>query len=205
MTGSLANGPRDLRLLISLTLCAAVIISLLTAPGEEGLCGAYLAVLMLAIAATDAQRYIIPNELTAAALALALLRAAVLPSDAGAGASAVLWAGIRAAIAALPLLLLMLLYRRWRGRDGLGLGDVKLAAVAGAWLELTTVVAVIELAALSAIAAYAANAALQKKPLRATAYLPFGLFFAPAIWIGWIGQGLINQFWLADRLVFWPG
>jgi hypothetical protein len=48
--------------------------------------------------------------------------------------------------------------------------------------ELTaTVVAVIELAAVSAIAAYAANAPFQRKPLRATAFLPFGLFLAPAI------------------------
>ncbi|MGV7213999.1 prepilin peptidase [Bradyrhizobium sp. UFLA05-112] len=200
MTGGFANGPRGLRLLISLTLCAAVIVSLLTAPGGEGLCGAYLAILMLAIAATDARRYIIPNELTAAGLALALLRAGALQADAGAGTGAVLWAGIRAAVVALPLLLLMLLYRRWRGRDGLGLGDVKLAVVAGGWLDFTTVIVVIELAALSAIAAYAATAALQKKPLRATAYLPFGLFFAPAIWIGWIGQN-----WLADQLALWPG
>ncbi|GLR85435.1 prepilin peptidase [Bradyrhizobium iriomotense] len=200
MTGELANGPRDLRLLVSLTLCAAVIASLVAAPGGEGLFGASLAVLMLAIAATDAQRYLIPNELTAAAFALALVRAGALPPDAGTGASAVFWAGIRAATVALPFLLLLLLYRHWRGRDGLGLGDVKLAAVAGAWLEFTTVVVVIELAALSAIAAYAVNAALQKKPLRTTAYLPFGLFLAPAIWIGWLGQA-----WLSDRLALWSG
>ena len=48
-------------------------------------------------------------------------------------------------------------YRRWRGRDGLGLGDVKLAAVAGSWLGLATVFAVVELAALSALGAYVAS------------------------------------------------
>jgi leader peptidase (prepilin peptidase) / N-methyltransferase len=198
VTGEPANGPRGLQLFVSLAFLAAVVASLLTAPGAEGLCGAYLAALMLTIAAIDARCYLIPNELTAAAFALALLRAGALPPDAG--ARAVLWAGCRAVAVALPLLLLMLLYRRWRGRDGLGLGDVKLAAVAGAWLEFTTVVAVIELAAVSAIAAYAANAAFRSKPLRATAFLPFGLFLAPAIWIGWLTEA-----WLADRLGFWPG
>jgi len=43
----------------------------------------------------------------------------------------------------------MILYRRWRGRDGLGLGDIKLAAVAGSWLGMVTIFAVIEFAARS--------------------------------------------------------
>ena len=38
---------------------------------------------MLAIAVTDARRYIIPNELTGAALALALLRAGTVGPEAG--------------------------------------------------------------------------------------------------------------------------
>ena len=46
----------------------------------------------------------------------------------------------------------------------------------------------IELAALLAIGAYVVNAALQRKRLRATAFLLCGLFLAPAIWIGWMGE-----------------
>ncbi|MGT2501604.1 prepilin peptidase [Bradyrhizobium guangxiense] len=175
-----------------------MVASLLIAPGAEGLYGSFLAALLLAIAASDARHYRIPNELTGAAFALALLRAGAFVPDVG--AEALLWPLIRAAAAGLPLLLLMVLYRHWRGRDGLGLGDVKLAAVCGAWLDLATVVAVIELAALLAIGAYAANAALRRKPLRATAYLPFGLFLAPAIWIGWLGET-----WYANWLGGWPG
>lgn len=171
---------------LAIALLLSVLASLLIAPGAEGLYGAFLAVLMLAIAANDARHYRVPNELTGAAFALALLRAGAFVPDVG--AEALLWPLARAAAAGLPLLLLMLLYRRWRGRDGLGLGDVKLAAVCGSWLDLATVVAVIELAALLAIGAYAANAALRRKPLRGTAALPFGLFLAPAIWIGWLGE-----------------
>ncbi|WP_312017877.1 prepilin peptidase [Bradyrhizobium japonicum] len=103
----------------------------MTAPGAEGLYGAYLAALMLAIAANDARHFLIPNELTAAAFALALLRAGAFVPDIG--IEALLWPVARAAAVALPLLLLMAFYRRWRGRDGLVLGDVKLAAVCGAF------------------------------------------------------------------------
>ncbi|QPF93855.1 prepilin peptidase [Bradyrhizobium commune] len=184
-------------LVLSLALLVGVFASLVTAPGAEGIFGAFLAALMLAVAANDARHYLIPNELTGAALMLALLRAAAFVPDTG--AEALLWPLARAASVTIPLLLLMFAYRRWRGRDGLGLGDVKLAAVCGAWLDLATVAAVIELAALLAIGAYVANTALQRKRLRATAFLPFGLFLAPAIWIGWIGET-----WYMNWLGGWP-
>lgn len=185
-------------LVLSLALLVAVFASLVTAPAAEGLYGAFLAALMLAIAANDARHYLIPNELTAAAFALAVLRAAAVVPDVG--AEALLWPVARAVAVALPLLLLMLAYRYWRGRDGLGLGDVKLAAVSGPWLDLATVAAVIELAALLAIGAYVANAVLRRRPLRRAAFLPFGLFLAPSIWIGWLGET-----WYLNRLGGWPG
>ena len=175
--------------ILSLTLLAVAAASLVAAPGPDGLLGAFLGALMLAIAASDSRRYIIPNELTAAALGLALLRAGLVGPEAG--WPAVLWAALRAAIVALPLLLLMIGYRRWRGRDGLGLGDVKLAGVAGAWLGLTTVFAVVEFATLAALAGYFIDGAIRKRPLSATAFLPFGLFLAPAIWLGWLAEALL--------------
>ncbi|WP_445216630.1 hypothetical protein ACKWRH_31155 [Bradyrhizobium sp. Pa8] len=92
---------------------------------------------------------------------------------------------MRALAVALLLLALMIPYRRWRGRYGLGLSDVKLAGVAGAWLDLTTVAVAIQMTALAAIAAYVHNVALRRMPLSATAFLPFGLFLAPAILLGW--------------------
>jgi hypothetical protein len=64
------------QILLSLTLLAAVVTSLVAAPGPDGLMGALLAALMLAIAASDFRRYIIPDELTAAAAALARPRRA---------------------------------------------------------------------------------------------------------------------------------
>jgi leader peptidase (prepilin peptidase)/N-methyltransferase len=179
------------QIFLVLALVAAVGASLVAVPGLEGLLGAFLAALMLVIAIIDSSRYIIPNELTAAALALGLLRAGAVGPEAG--LTGVIWATLRAVAICLPLLALMEGYRRWRGRDGLGLGDVKLAAVAGAWLGLVTIFAVIELAALSALGAYAVNAYWRRRPMKATAFLPFGLFLAPAIWLGWLAETLLSQ------------
>lgn len=169
---------------------AAVSGSLVASSGPDGLFGALLAALMVAIAVEDFRRYIIPNELTAAAVALGLLRAGTVGPDAD--WAAVLQAVLRAGAITLPLLVLMAGYRRWRGRDGLGLGDVKLAAVAGVWLGFATLFVVIELAALSALAAYFLNSRLRKRPLKATAFLPFGVFLAPAIWIGWLVEAILG-------------
>jgi len=189
LDGAVIGGPRR-QAVLGLALLAVAVGSLFAAPGPDGLLGAFLGVLMLAIAIIDADRYIIPNELTGAAIALALFRAAAVGP--GADWLAAIWASFRAASVTVPLLGLMIGYRRWRGRDGLGLGDIKLAAVAGAWLGFITIFAVIELAALSALGAYVVNGYLRKRPLRATALLPFGLFLAPAIWIGWLAEALLH-------------
>jgi leader peptidase (prepilin peptidase) / N-methyltransferase len=186
-SGSATSGKQ---LFLGFVLVAAVATSLVAAPGPDGLLGALLAALMLAIAITDGRRYIIPNQLTGAAVALALLRAGMIGPDAD--WRGVLWVALRAAAVAAPLVLLMVGYRRWRGRDGLGLGDVKLAAVAGVWLNFVTIFAVIELAALSALGAYVVSGYLRQRPLKAAALLPFGLFLAPAIWIGWLVETLLG-------------
>lgn len=190
MTGASNNYTRHETLLLSFALLGAVTVSLVAAPGLNGLFGAFLAMLMLAIAAVDAQRYIIPNPLTAAAVALALLRAVAVGPEPG------ISQGMGAALAAVattaPFWGLMFLYRRLRGRDGLGFGDVKLAAVAGAWLEWPTIFAVIELAALTALATYFLVSHIRKRPMTTTAALPFGLFFAPAIWAGWLLEAWLH-------------
>jgi leader peptidase (prepilin peptidase)/N-methyltransferase len=175
---------------LSFAVVVAVGVSLVASPGADGLFGAFLGLLMFAIAVIDSRRYIIPNELTAAAFALALLRAGTVGPDAD--WFGVAWAALRAAAIAVPFLALMIGYRRWRGRDGLGLGDIKLAAVAGAWLGWATIFAVIELATLAALGAYFVNGYFRKRPLKATAFLPFGLFLAPAIWIGWLIEALLG-------------
>src|SRR5262249_54307708 len=131
----------------------AVAASLLASSDLAGLFGAGLAVLMATIAAIDARYFIIPNELNAAALALAVIAAAT-QADAP---TAIGLAVLRGATLALLFLCLRLAYRLTRKRNGLGLGDVKLAAVAGAWLGWTAMPIAIEIAALMALVGYASR------------------------------------------------
>src|SRR5262245_11167471 len=166
--------------------CAAIVgiaASLAIAPDLRGALGALLAVVVVAIAATDARHFIIPNELNAAAFGLALVAAVAQDSDAALPAMAE--GIIRGVVLALLFLGISVGYRQLRGRDGLGLGDVKLAGVAGAWLDWQTLAIAIELAALAAIAVYLVCRYTLGQSMSPASRLPFGLFFAPAIWLGW--------------------
>jgi leader peptidase (prepilin peptidase) / N-methyltransferase len=158
--------------------------SIWAAPGLPGFLGAGLAILMLAIAVIDARFFIIPNELSAAGFALALVNAAVLAPHAM--AQAVGLAALRGVVLALLFLGLRALYRRVRGREGIGLGDVKLAGVAGAWLTVSTIPIAIEIAALSALAVIGVRHYAGGRPLDAALKFPFGLFLAPSIWLCWL-------------------
>jgi len=178
-TGSL----RDIAGLAALGL-GMVALSVWAAPGVPGWLGAGLALIVLAIAAIDARWFIIPNELSAAGFALALVNAAVLAQD---GVMAAIgMAALRGAVLALLFLGLRLLYRRVRGRDGIGLGDVKLAGVMGAWLGWVTIPIAVEIAALSAIAVYLFRHYARGRPIDRTLKFPFGLFLAPSIWLCWL-------------------
>jgi leader peptidase (prepilin peptidase)/N-methyltransferase len=164
-------------------------ISFAASPDLGGAFGAGLALLMLAIAISDAREFIVPDKFTATAFVLGVAFSAVFSE--GAAVEAVLMSLLRALITAAPLLALLLIYEWWRGRPGLGLGDVKLAAVAGAWLDWFTIVATIEVAALAALLGYGIWRFVLRRPVDTTTPLPFGLFLAPAIWAGWIGQTLV--------------
>ena len=143
-----------------------------------------LAVVMLAVAVMDARHFIIPNELNTAGFTLDLLHAAIQSPDAVLEATAA--ATLRGAVLALLFLGLRVGYRRLRGREGIGLGDVKLACVAGAWLDWSTIPIAVEIAALAALTVYMVRQHVLGRSLRPTSRLPFGLFFAPAIWLGWL-------------------
>jgi len=84
--------------------------SMIVVPGGRGLAGAGLACLMIAIAAVDARRFIIPDELTAAALALGLADAAIRHPD-GIGEALAL-AALRGGIVTAAFFGLWALYRR---------------------------------------------------------------------------------------------
>ena len=162
----------------------AAALSLWLAPDMTGACGAGLALISAAIALTDARHMIIPNELNAAALALALVNAAVTAPDAVGGA--LVMAGLRGITTMSAFLVLRLAHQRLRGSEGLGLGDVKLAFVAGAWLDWPLIAVAVEIAAVAAILWFLSLRAAGTTSFDRAKRLPFGTFLAPAIWFAWL-------------------
>lgn len=163
---------------------AGVATSLVIAPNAQGIAGAGLAMIMAAIAAIDARYFVIPDKLNIAALALALVDTGL--QNTGLAAEAIALAILRGVVLSLIFLGLQIAYRMLRKREGLGLGDVKLAGVAGAWLGWQTMPIAVEIAALAALAAFTIRRYVSGRAIRTTHRLPFGLFFAPAIWLGWL-------------------
>lgn len=172
---------------------AATFVSIAVAPGPAGLFGAGLALLALVIAAIDARSFIIPNELNAALLALGLAHAAMIASEGVLPALAL--ALLRGGALGAAFLLLRLGYFYWRGREGLGLGDVKLAAAGGVWLDWPLMPLSVEIAALAALGAVAVASLARRRRFGAGERLPFGLFLAPAIWAGWLAGSLGLSAW----------
>lgn len=73
-------------------------------------------------------------------------------------------------------------YRRFRGFDGLGMGDVKLTAAAGAWVGLENLATVILLACIAALASVLVfRPSLAKIPDAGRTRLPFGSYESLAL------------------------
>jgi leader peptidase (prepilin peptidase) / N-methyltransferase len=78
-----------------------------------------------------------------------------------------------------------MLYRRVRGRDGLGLGDAKLFAASGAGLGLEGLPAVLLVVCGAAIVALLVMA-WRSQALSAATRIPFGPLSAFGTWIVWL-------------------
>ena len=160
--------------------CGAFALSLAAVPGFFGVA---LAGLCLAIAIVDTRSMIIPDELNGLALVLGLAAAGLNASSEP--VAAIADAAVRAATMFALFYLFRALYWRVRGVPGMGLGDVKLAAAAGAWLDWPYLPVVVDIAALSALAV-ALLAILRGRELTLSAKIPFGAFFAPSIGACWL-------------------
>jgi len=150
--------------------------------------GAGLAAIALAIARADGRARIIPNLANLAAAVLALIEASMSEAPLVAEIDAL----ARGASVFLAFLAFRSLFRFWRGREGMGLGDVKLAGVLGLWLDWPYIPIAVEMACLSAIAWVVALRVVFQRPFDSLAKLPFGAFLAPAVWVAWMGENILS-------------
>ena len=133
---------------------------------------------LLALAATDLRHFVLPDALTLplipAGLAVAYLQdPAELQSHAiGAIAGLLAFMAVRA------------IYFRLRAREGLGLGDVKLLAAAGAWVAWGSLPGLIVIATVTGLAV-ALTERLFGRPIYLSDRVPFGTFLCFALWLEW--------------------
>ena len=134
---------------------------------------------LLALAVIDWRHRILPDQLT---LPLAALGLGVAYGVHGEGVAhhAIGAAAGFAAFAAVGWA-----YRRLRGREGLGLGDAKLLAAAGAWVSWTGLPGVVLTAAVAALAVALADA-LAGRALRGDTRLALGPYLALGTWLVWL-------------------
>jgi leader peptidase (prepilin peptidase)/N-methyltransferase len=159
-------------------------------PTEAALVSCVLGWAMLAIAAIDARRFTIPDVLSLPAIVLGLLASGSLlePSHGRlVGQDHV----IGALLGGAGFWLVREAYARLRGREGLGLGDVKLAAAAGAWTGWNDLPNVVLLAATMALGLATALAIVRGRSLMGAERIAFGAFLAPSVWIVWMLRQLL--------------
>jgi leader peptidase (prepilin peptidase)/N-methyltransferase len=135
---------------------------------------------LLALALIDARHFLLPDRLT-----LGLLAAGLLVALAGGRAWPVrpLDGVLGAATGYLVLRLVGSAYRRSRGREGLGLGDAKLLAAAGAWTGWIGLPSVVLIAALAALAWVGADALIRRRRPQLGQRIAFGVFLALGTWL----------------------
>ena len=171
--------PWQLQIEIAATGAAVLALVAGSTPADI-LLGALVLWLLLALAGCDLLWFRLPDVLTAALFGLALASTALAPGPGGTFVLALLGAALGSG----SFWALRIGYRRWRGRDGLGLGDVKLMAGIGALVGPQDLALTVLLAALLALAAAALGAG--RRTLRATRALPFGAALCAATAIVWL-------------------
>jgi leader peptidase (prepilin peptidase)/N-methyltransferase len=157
-----------------------VLLSVWMLPWQAAVASAALGSLMIAGADVDARTYLLPDIVTWGAVGCGVVAAVALnPYDEWhAGVAAI----TRAAGTALALASLRWCHTRLRMREGLGFGDVKLAAAVGAWLPLQAIPMCFGLAAGAALVAVLL-ARLRGEAMSGSTRIPFGAFLCPALWL----------------------
>jgi leader peptidase (prepilin peptidase)/N-methyltransferase len=165
----------------AIELAAALLgaVALAAHPGPLGPVTALLGWWLLLIAIVDLEHQWLPDRLTLPLIPLGLLAgwAGLGPSLAERAAGAAIgWA---------VLALIAFLYRRLRGREGMGGGDPKLLGALGAWVGALQLPAILLGAGLLGLAVVLAMR-LRGETVTATSRLPLGTLMAVAAWPAWL-------------------
>lgn len=164
---------------VELAAVAIALVSVTVEPGGMAWLDFLLGAWLLALAWIDAEHFLLPDLLTLPLVAAGLAVSLVLqPAE---------WFDPLAGIACgyIGFRAVALIYRWWRGREGLGGGDAKLLAAAGAWVGASGLASVVFGGAVIALIAAALSALAGRRFRRDTA-LPFGPFLALATWLVWL-------------------
>jgi leader peptidase (prepilin peptidase)/N-methyltransferase len=175
------NGSARARPTVLLVAAAASAAGFLLLAPLDAMFGMFLALSVLFVASTDLARFEIPDL---ANCAIFLLGIGWVVSS-GFYSDAILDAVLRAAVAAAVLEIVRILYRRLRGIEGLGMGDVKLAAAGAPWLPWSHLQVALLIAVCAALLVVAGRALIARNGLHMRLALPFGAFLAPAVWVVW--------------------
>ena len=141
---------------------------------------AFLGWTLLALSAIDAERRILPDLLTLPLAPAGLAVVWMIDPDAivSHAAGAVVGYAVFEAV--------RFLYRRLRGREGLGQGDSKLLAAGGVWVGAIGLPTVVLYGSLAALAWILVRRAWTGGTVTAVTELPFGPFLALGIWLVWL-------------------
>ena len=166
---------------------AVGLVSVLSLPGPVAIASIVLGVLMVAGADVDARTYLLPNGITWGATICGVSSAWFLDelNPWLASSDAIL----RAMCAAGLLALLRWIYGCIKNREGLGLGDVKLAAAVGAWLPFEIMPLCFGLATGGALVTILWGH-LRGNRIERTMKIPLGTFLCPALWFAFYASRL---------------
>lgn len=146
---------------------------------------AVLAGIMAVIALTDMRQFRVPDFWNALAAAMGLVVLGL-----GGGLTAVGLGLLNTLICGGALFLLREGFFRLRGVEGLGFGDVKLAATGGLWLGWQLFAVAVLLAAFGALV-WVASATMRQGAWQRQQKIALAAFLAPAIWLVWYGSLLL--------------
>ena len=134
---------------------------------------------LLLLAIIDGENFWLPDGLTLPLIAAGLGASWLI------GLESLINAGIGAVAGFATLWLIGWVYKRVRGRDGLGGGDPFLFAGAGAWVGWMGLPSVLLWASAAGFSVVAARL-LMRKAVGGTDRLPMGVFLAVGIWMTWL-------------------